>query len=339
MKENKKYVLAGDIGGTKTNLGLYFAGKGGPLSVSEATFSSRTATGLEEMIEKLLETHPVPVTAACFGIACPVTGVVCQPTNLPWSVSEEKLKKYFGWHRIELLNDLTATALAVPLIDRQALTVLNPTRGDKTGNMALLAPGTGLGQAILLCDQGRYYPMASEGGHVDFAPTDKMEVDLWQYLHKRFGHVSVERVLSGNGLTNIFEWLADGRPAAASSRVRQAMIESDPARVIAEHAINNTEPLCVDALMRFCRILGAVAGNLALTAMATGGIFLGGGIPPKILPVLEKSAFLKRYTDKGRFSDFVASIPVNVIRNDKAALIGAAQRAFELADLNSTGHT
>lgn len=338
MKKVPTYVLAGDIGGTKTNLGLYASGKTSPSVYATSTYSSQDAGGLEEMIERMLQRHPVTVAAACFGIACPVMGGECRPTNLSWAVSEKKLRKQFGWNRVQLLNDLSATALAVPLLGHQELFSLNRPQHQKAGNMVLVAPGTGLGQALLLHDRGRYRPMASEGGHADFAPCDEAEVDLWRFLHQRFGHVSVERVLSGQGLVNIYDWLTSSNAPEASSPVRQAMGTSDPAGIITANAINGTDRLCLEALRRFCRIFGAVAGNLALTGMATGGVFLGGGIPPKILPILETSDFMDSFIAKGRFSDFLAAIPVKVICNDKAALIGAAQRAFELLAPKGENH-
>lgn len=324
-------VLAGDIGGTKTNLALYTTDDGGTHATAAATYVSQDASDLEEMIADLLQKHPAAVAAACFGIACPVMDGKCQPTNLAWAVSEKKLRQQFGWPQVQILNDLTTTAIAVPHLDGQALFTLNLGRAPQKGNLALVAPGTGMGQALLLYDGGRYLPMASEGGHADFAPADPDEIALWQFLHLRFGHVSVERVLSGQGLVNIFDWLAATSPLQVTTAVRQAMADSDPAQVITLHAINGSDSLCRQALMRFCRILGSVAGNLALTGLATGGVFLGGGIPPKILSILKTSEFMASFTAKGRFSDFLAAIPVYVICDDKAALIGAGQRALELA--------
>jgi glucokinase len=338
MKKDPTYILAGDIGGTKTNLGLYTSGKTGPTVYATYTYSSPDANGLEEMIAEMLQQHPVPVAAACFGIACPVMDGECQPTNLSWAVSEKKLRRQFGWDRVQILNDLSATAFAVPLLGPQELFSLNRPRHRKAGNMVLVAPGTGLGQALLLHDHGRYLPMASEGGHADFAPSDEAEVDLWRFLHQRFGHVSEERVLSGQGLVNIYDWLASTHAPEASSRIRQAMGTSDPAVIITENAISGNDPLCRAALKRFCRIFGAVAGNLALTGMATGGVFLGGGIPPKILHILQKPDFMDSFIAKGRFSKFLAAIPVRVICNDKAALIGAAQRALELSAPKGENH-
>ena len=324
-------VLAGDIGGTKTRLGLFAVDAGGPRSLATITYPSKEAAGLEEMISDILRRHEVPVAAACFGIACPVVGGACRPTNLNWSVSEVRLRRQFGWPAVELLNDLAATALAAPRLDPALLTSLNAGQVQAGGNMALVAPGTGLGQALLIPDRGGYRAVASEGGHADFAPTDDAEVGLWRFLHQRFGHVSIERVLSGQGLVNIFDWLRSGEDGEPSPAVRDVMTSGDPAAAVTRHAMDGEDALCAAALQRFCRIFGAVAGNLALTGMATGGVYLGGGIPPKILPALQAAAFMEGFTAKGRFSDFMKAIPVRVIREDSAALLGAARRAYELA--------
>ncbi len=338
LSEGEKGILAGDIGGTKTHLGLYAIDAGGPRKLATVTYPSKEVAGLEEMVSDILRRHAVPVAAACFGIACPVVGGACRPTNLSWSVSEEGLHRQFGWPKVQILNDLATTATAAPRLGTASLTTLNPGQPRTGGNMALVAPGTGLGQALLFAEQGGYRPIASEGGHADFAPNDQAEVALWQFLHQHFGHVSIERVLSGQGLVNIFEWLRSRDDREPSPAVQQAMDFEDPAAVITRHAIDDNDALCREALQRFCRIFGAVAGNLALIGMATGGVYLGGGIPPKILPALQTAAFMEGFTAKGRFSDFMTAIPVQVICEDRAALIGAAWRAYELATRKGDKH-
>jgi glucokinase len=334
MGNDKIYLLAGDIGGTKTNLGLYTAGPHGPVNVARETYASQDVESLEAMIERLLQLHPATVTAASFGIAGPVIGGAARLTNLSWDVSVDRLQKRFNWKRVHLINDLTATALAVNWLGPEDLYPLNRVPGDKTGAIAVVAPGTGLGVALRMRDGGRWLNMASEGGHADFAPTDEDEIRLWRYLHQRYGHVSMERVLSGRGLIGIYEWICAERPADDTVPVHgtaEGGESADPARIITQHALEGSDELCREALLRFCRILGAVAGNVALTGLTTGGVYLGGGIPPKILPALKASDFMNSFSAKGRFSDFLASIPVWVIGNDNAALIGAARRAFELA--------
>jgi len=323
-------VLAGDIGGTKTYLGLFMPGKLRPVARVTATFSSREADSLEAIVAHMPERYPAKVKTGCFGIAGPVINGECRTTNLPWVVSEKKLRRRFGWQQVRLLNDLSSTAMAVPLLTHRELKALNDPRIRKGQNIGLVAPGTGLGQALVVYVEGRYRPVASEGGHANFAPSDASDTDLWTYLHARFDHVSTERVLSGPGLVNIYDWLKSGGDFVESPAIRQAMRASDAARVITENAINGKDPLCLAALQRFCRIFGSIAGNLALTGLTTGGIFLGGGIPPKILPVLEDGNFMAAFIAKGRFETFMKKIAVRVILNDKAALLGAARCALEL---------
>jgi len=328
---DKHYFLAGDIGGTKTNLGLFQEGKKRPVVKLMETYPSSSAASLEAIIEQFLAIHPVSINSACFGIAGPVQNGRCKATNLPWVVDETKIKNRFKFKNAILINDLTATALAIPFLNNRELYSVNTARAQKNSNLALIAPGTGLGQALLIWQRQGYIPLTSEGGHGDFAPANKPQVDLWRYLYQIFGHVSIERILSGPGLYNTYSWLINsGRykePAWLSKDIR----ETDPARVITESAINKAQPLCKAALDIFVSVLGAAAGNLALTGMATGGVYLGGGIPPKILPWLKHKTFLKAFTDKGRFKDLMEKIPVKVILNEKAALIGAASCATKIA--------
>ncbi len=328
--QDKEMVLAGDIGGTKTHLGLFHRGKRRPILEVMETYPSREAPNLEFIVEQFLERHHVTVTSACLGIAGPVEKGRCKATNLPWEVSEARMKRRFRWNRMRLLNDLAAMALAVPLLSSREICALNKARVAKGENIGLIAPGTGLGMALLIWKDGRYIAVASEGGHSDFPPTNKTQVALWQYLHQRLGHVSYERVLSGPGLFIIYCWLKftgqESEPAWLAERMEE---ESDPARVISEAALTDKDPLCLKSLDLFVSILGAAAGNLALTCLARGGIYLGGGIAPKILPKLREEFFMKAFVDKGRFTGLLMSIPVRVILNDKAALLGAACCAFE----------
>ena len=326
--KDKPLVLSGDIGGTKTNLGLFSRGKRRPVAKVIETYPSREAPHLESIIEQFLYKHGAPIRSACFGIAGPVINGRSQTTNLPWDVSEVKIKKRFKWAQVGLINDLTATAYAVPLLISRELFSLNNAKARKKQNLALVAPGTGMGKALLIFAEGQYIPVASEGGHADCSPNNEAEIELWRYLSHRFGHVSIERVLSGPGLVNIYSWLKDSERFSEPDWLVRKMEEIDPARAIAEAALTEKHPLCVASLNAFVSILGAVAGNLALTAMTTGGVYLGGGIPPKILPKLEEPLFMKAFTNKGRFKEFLERIPVRVILNDKAALLGAAHCAL-----------
>ena len=328
--KDKTFVLAGDIGGTKTNLGLFTQGKRHPLPKVIKTFSSPDAPDLENIIRQFLEIHPTSVTHACFGIAGPVVNGTSKTTNLPWNVSEDRIKKQFHFQHVRLLNDLTATAMAIPLLNRNEFFPLNQAEPVKGRNLALIAPGTGLGIAMLIYQNDRYVPVPSEGGHADFAPNNETEDELWRYLHSRYGHVSIERVVSGSGLVNIYRWLKDSDRLNEPDGLRQKLKEMDPAKTITEAALANKHVGCVKALNMFVSIFGAVAGNLALTGMTTGGVYLGGGIPPKILSKLKENIFMEAFTNKGRFKELLENIPVKVILNDKAALIGAAHCAIML---------
>lgn len=331
MKAFKKspFILAGDIGGTKTDIGFFMKGKRRPILKELMTYRSKQSSSLEEIIEQFLDHYRLSVSVACFGIAGPVRNGRCKTTNLPWIVSEQKLKKRFGWDRVRLINDLTATAYSIPLLNKKETFLLNKVNTPRGKNIGLIAPGTGLGEALLVFVDGRYIPVPSEGGHVDFSPKSETEIELWRYLHHRFGHVSLERVLSGQGLYNIYSWLRASKQFPKSEQMAIKINDMDPARAIAEEAINNNDPMCVKALDIFLSVLGSAAGNLALTGMTTGGIYLGGGIPPKILPVLKKNIFMKSFVDKGRLGEVLEKVPVRVILNEKASILGAAYCTFE----------
>jgi len=328
---NEKTFLAGDIGGTKTNIGLFTPGKKRPRLKTMRTYSSRDAKGLEIILEHFIKKHAAFPAGAAFGIAGPVVSGRSRTTNLPWVVSETRIRNHFGWKHVRLLNDLAATAVSVPFLGRNQTCSLNQARGKKQGNIGVVAPGTGLGEALLVFQDHHYVPVSSEGGHVDFAPKTEEEVSLWRYLHGQFGHVSVERVLSGQGLVNIYRWLKSLGRYEEPAWLKERMATTDPAQAITETALGNGLPLCRQVLEHFVSILGAVCGNLALTAMTTGGIYLGGGIPPKILPALKEDLFLKAFTRKGRFQGFLEKIPVRVILDSRAALLGAAISAEEMA--------
>ena len=327
--EDEAMVLAGDIGGTKTNLGLFRMGKRRPIPKVIETYSSRKASNLEYIIDGFLKRHQVSVTSACFGIAGPVRNGRCKATNLPWHVSERKIKNRFGWDRVCLINDLIATACAVPVLTKRELFALNQEKAVKGENLGLIAPGTGLGMALLIWRDGQYVPVPSEGGHSDFAPQDEAQMALWRYLYQRLGHVSAERVLSGPGLFIIYCWLKYTGQGTEPTWVAEKMDEDDLSKVISEAALIEKEPLCLKAIDLFVSIFGAAAGNLALTGLTKGGMYLGGGIAPKILTKLQEDIFMRSFTDKGRFKELLKKVPVRVILNDKAALLGAAQCAFE----------
>jgi glucokinase len=321
-------VLAGDIGGTKTILGLFRPGRSRPVELVTESYVTRDFGRLEDIVERFLQKHPERVRVASFGIAGPVVHGCCRTTNLPWVVTEKAVQKRFGFARVRVLNDLTAMALAVPLLGGHELLALNDAKVRRDANIALIAPGTGLGTALLVWADGRHIPVASEGGHADFAPNDEDDVLLWRHLRERFGHVSIERVLSGPGSVNVYEWAkALGRrpePEWLATRIRE---KGDAAPVVTQAALNEKDPLCVAAMDRFAAVLGAAAGNLALVGLAVGGVFVGGGIPPRMLPILQSGAFMRAFLNKGRMRGLLENVAVRVILNSKSALLGAAHNA------------
>jgi glucokinase len=323
-KETETFLLAGDVGGTKTLIGLFKPSKDYPIFDVIQTFSSKAYPDLESVVEEYLKTRPVPISGACFGIAGPVKNGRCRATNLPWEVSEKNLRNKFSWTDVRLINDLMALSAATPMLKNKELLILQEGEPRKEGLRGVVAPGTGLGMSLMVKVKDYYIPIPSEGGHMDFAPNREEEVELWRYIRKSMEHVSVERIISGPGLVNIYEWLLSKNQAAKPLWLEKKMINQDPGRVISEAAIAGDDPLCRKALELFVSVLGAVAGNLALIGLTYGGIYLGGGIVPKILPFLMKKNFLGSFVNKGRFRELLKTIPVYVILNDQAALLGAA---------------
>lgn len=324
----ERLILAGDIGGTKTNLALYSHGKTRPVVQVIESYSSRDAQDLESIVEQFVKKHPASIAEGCFAIAGPVIDGRCKTTNLPWDVSERRIGRRFGWN-VRLINDLVATSLGIHLLYSREVYPLNKARPRKRSNIALVAPGTGLGTSVLVWHEGKYIPIPSEGGHVDFAPNDEAQVLLWRYMCKHYGHVSIERIVSGPGLLNIFSFLKEIGKNKVPGWLTRDMERMDPARAITEAAIQKKDPLCVKVLSMFSSIFGSIAGNLALTVFPTGGVYLGGGIPPKILPALADGVFMNAFANKGRFKDLLEKISVKVILNDRAAILGAACYAFE----------
>jgi glucokinase len=317
-------ILAGDIGGTKTLLGLFRAEKDRPIPVREASFRSPDYPGLEGVIREFLGEETAPVRAASFGIAGPVFGGCSKTTNLPWTVDANQIKREFKIPSVALLNDLEATAYGALHLSDSDFHLLNEGQAVPGGNRAVIAAGTGLGEALLFWDGSRYRPSASEGGHADFAPRGPFEIELLEYLSKRIPHVSYERIVSGPGLLNIFQFMKDTGRAEAPDWLTEKMAVEDPAAVITDAALSGRSEICMHTVDRFVSIYGAEAGNLALKALATGGVYLGGGIAARIVKKLTDGSFMKAFTDKGRYAELLQRIPVRVILNQKAALLGAA---------------
>jgi glucokinase len=323
-------VLAGDVGGTKTRLGVFRLSKNGMRLLQEREFPSAAYSGFEKVVETF-SVDSGHIQAACFGVAGPVVNGTAIATNLPWKISEPALRRFLSIPNVSVINDLVANARGIGAMEKNDFAVLN--RGGKaTGNSALLAAGTGLGAAILFWDGKRNVPCPSEGGHAEFGPKDHLELGLLRYLFQRFGHVSYERILSGPGLFNIYQFLKDTGAFGKEPRWLGMQLEQeDPAAVITEAARLGKSRICQAVLELFTSIYGAAAGNLALQVMAVSGVYIGGGIAPKIVWKLKDGTFMKAFRDKGRLSPIVARIPVKVIMNDRAALFGAALHA---ADLN-----
>ena len=323
-------ILAGDVGGTKTVLAL-FAEQGGALAVvREQVLTSHEFPTLETAIERFLAGGPSgSIDAACLGVAGPVVDGRWEATNLPWRLDEATLANRVGAKRAKLLNDLEAAGHGMLGLPPSSLVVLQAGVARR-GNMALVAAGTGLGEALLVWDGARHRAVGSEGGHVDFAPRTDVEVDLLRFLRREFGRVSYERVLSGPGLFNLYRFLRARSGAPEPEWLRKGMAGGDPSAVISETALADRDPCCVEALDLFVSIYGAEAGNLALKAFAVGGVFIGGGIAPKIRAKLQDGAFVSAFRDKGRLSALLASIPVNLALEPRAALLGAADVARSL---------
>jgi glucokinase len=322
-------LLAGDIGGTKTNLALFEeTGEGGLSKREERTFSSNDYTGLESVIAEFLKGRELPIEAAAFGVAGPVINGVCRATQLPWIVSQASLQDVLKVRDVWVINDLEATAYGVPSLREEQLVILNTGQRVEGGNLAIIAAGTGLGEAALVWDGAHYHAMASEGGHVDFAPRNELEIELLRYMLTKKHRISYERILSGPGLVNIYTFFKERSLMEEPEWLRQELQSSaDAARTISQAALAGRAEICVRVLDLFVSIYGAQAGNLALTVKATGGVFVGGGIAPKIIEKLTDGTFLEAYKDKGRLSPMVEAAPVAVIMEPKTALIGAGSYA------------
>ena len=324
-------IIAGDIGGTKTNVALFEVAAGGvgpPLA--QHSYPSARYDSLEDILTDFVRhQRPARITHACFGVAGPVVRGHVDATNLTWEVFDFKLAEAIGVPSVRLINDLEATAFGIGELGPEQLYTLNEGEGDRVGHRALIAAGTGLGMAAIYFDGAAYHPMASEGGHIDFAPRDEREFELLTYLREKIGgRVSYERVLSGMGLFNIYSFLRDRGHGEEPAWLAEEIRTGDPSAAISHAALAGRSELAALALEIFVEVYGAMAGNLALLLKSVGGLYVGGGIAPKIMPKLTDGTFMRNYGDKGRMSGLVNSIPVRVILDDKTALYGAARCAL-----------
>jgi glucokinase len=320
-------ILAGDIGGTNTRLALIEPGKGMMQILFEKTFPSREKTSLEAAIAEFLSLHDCELTRASFGIAGPVRNGRCEATNLPWVVDSKNVAKQLRLKRVGLMNDLVANAYGISLLQSKDFVTLNKGARNAKGNRAIISAGTGLGEAGMFWDGEEHRPFASEGGHGDFAPRNHLEMELLDYSMSHYRRVSYERLVSGPGLIHVYAFLRDTGKAEEPPWLSAQIRHGDPAQLISQMALEGKSPLCIQALDLFVSLYGAEAGNLALKLMATGGVYLGGGIAPKIISKLRESGFMNAFTAKGRMRPLLQDIPVRVILNPKTALLGAARHA------------
>lgn len=328
----KANILAGDVGATKSLLAFFALEKGRLRMTAEETFPSSAYPNLEAILEEFLRRHLFSVRRACFGVAGPVSeGRVVLP-NLAWEngVDVRALRRLLKTDRVALLNDVEATAYGLRRLAPEQFVVLNPGRPRPQANAALIVAGTGLGEAILFWDGREHRPSASEGSHCDFAPRTALELEFFRYAVNKFGRLSYDRVVSGQGLHLLYRFLRDTGKEAEPAWLAEKLKNHDPGAVISEAALTQRVPLCRKSLDMLVSIYGAEAGNLALKALARAGVYVGGGIAPKILPRLRDGNFMRAFTDKGRLSEVMTGIPVRIVLEPKAALYGAADYAARL---------
>jgi glucokinase len=320
-------ILAADVGGTSTRLAFFEAGSGELVVLAEGQYRSGEHASLYEIVQHFAAQHRLTAERGCFGIAGPVLEGRVRTPNLPWSIESSELARVAGLPRVQLINDLAANAYGIGSLRDEDLATLNPGKPDPTGTIAVISAGTGLGESLAYWDGATHRPLPGEAGHADFAPRDELETELLLYLRAEHGRVSYERVVSGPGLVNIYRFLRDQRAFPEEPAVISAMKGGDAAAVITGAAMAQSCSLCSKALDIFIAVYGAESGNAALRYLATGGVYLGGGIAPRILEKLQGPAFVGAFAAKGRLTPLLESIPVKVILNDRTALLGAGRAA------------
>lgn len=321
-------LLAGDVGGTKVRLALFQPSKK-LICKREVKYESRNYTDLSSLIKVFMSSGPhVEITSVCVGVAGPVINGRSQETNIPWIIDAEALKQELKITKVFVINDLEANAWGLKLLEKQEFASLN--LGVKTqGNQALISAGTGLGEAGLFWDGVSHHPFACEGGHADYAATNEEEIELFLYLKRQYDHVSYERILCGSGLYQLYRFLVDTKKEKKEEDVETIKIGTEPQRIITQKALDGSSKACMRAVELFISILGAEAGNLALKFFSIDGLFIGGGIAPLLVSFFTEKTFLHSFRSKGRFKEFLDRIPVNIVLNDRTALLGAARYAQE----------
>ncbi len=330
------YLLAGDVGGTKTVLALYQTSTAAPDKTSlqeihKVAYPSSAHTQFSELVSEFLAQRAQHrPTHACFGIAGPVQHQRCNTTNLPWTIDAQQLTENLHFDDVYLLNDLEAAAYGMLHLGEDDFVELNPQASPQPGHLAVIAAGTGLGQAILAFDGQQHIALPTEGGHCDFGPNSTQEDALLRFLRQRFaGHVSLERILAGDGFGNLYDFLHSSGYAQSNPAIEQEMTQGDRNAVISHHGLAGDDPLCSEALRLFIRIYGSETGNLALKCLPRGGIYIGGGIAPRIRSALEDGEFMRGYLDKGRMARAIQHIPLRLSLNPEAPLLGAAHMAAQ----------
>ena len=329
-------VLGADVGGTHTKIALARVDNGGPQFIWQARYSSRDYATLEAVVgtflaERDVRPHAACIVSACFAVAGPVELGRAQLTNLTWRIDEAQLGRHFGFARVCVLNDFAAAGLGIELLEEKDLLTLQPGVPVERAQRVVLGAGTGLGVGILSWADGRYKVHASEAGHCDFAPVDPLQDDLLAHLRRVLGRVSYERVVSGPGLPRILDFLTGTGAGAPGAALVEALALRDPAEVISEFALGTQDPLAERALDLFVSAYGAFAGNMALVALARGGVFVAGGIAPKIATKLADGTFMRAFTAKGRFQELLETIPVKVVMNEHVGLYGALAEATRIS--------
>jgi glucokinase len=327
-------ILAGEIGATRTRLAA-FETEGNRLQrVVEKTYMSQEHGGLSDLLAQFVRVEGIPVHSACFGVAGPVRGGRSKISNLPWIIDSRELEKQLKLDSVGLLNDLEAYAYGIDVLESKDFIVLSQGSDDAEGNRAVISARTGLGMAGLYWDDFRHHPFACEGGHADFAPRNDLQMELLGYLQKKYGRISCERILSGPGIKNIYEFLRDAHKAEEPEWLRDRIKAApDPPALISQLALEGKAAICDQTLSIFVSVFGAETGNCALNFMSTGGIFIGGSIAAKIVPKMKDPVFMQSFLDKGRMEALLKDIPVKIVLNDDCGLVGAArwtlvQKAF-----------
>lgn len=325
VPENGIKILAGDVGGTKINMALYNVTNENVELIKEEKYHSAEHNSFTEVIQKFLSVNKLEIPERiCAGVAGPVLDGKVKITNLAEEIDAEEIKKTIGAKEVSLLNDLEVTAYGLAALKKEDIISLHDGNPGTKGNMAIIAPGTGLGEAGLYWDGKYYYPFPTEGGHCDFSPRTDFDIDLFHFLQKKYGIVSWEKLVAGPGIHDIYLFVRALRKKEEPQWLTDELSKEDPSAVISKAGVDNKDQICVEAMEHFVRYLARESSNLVLKMKATGGLFLGGGIPPKIIPLLQKEIFLKNYFDCDRMEDLLQNVPIKIITNDKTALLGAA---------------